>query len=238
MVHYRRNFLAGGTYFFTVTLADRRSGLLVEHIDALRDAFSTARRERPFALDAVVVLPDHLHAILTLPSDDADFSGRWRRIKGHFSRSLIDAATTVKRTPNGELALWQRRFWEHTIRDESDFARHVDYIHFNPVKHGLVARVHDWPHSSFHRYVREGLLPEDWGGNATEVMGDFGEPNDEVARMSVSDMRDLKRPADPGYRFAHPGYGACSFANCATPSISISIFGSGNAATTQVVRAG
>jgi putative transposase len=175
MVKYRRNFLAGGTFFFTVTLADRRSRLLVQHIDALREAFSTARRERPFVVDAVVVLPDHLHAILTLPPNDADFSGRGRRIKGHFSRNLIDAATALQRSRNGDLALWQRRFWEHTVRDESDFSRHVDYIHFNPVRHGLVGCVCDWPHSSFHRYVREGLLPEDWGGDVAEAVGDFGE---------------------------------------------------------------
>jgi len=100
-----------------------------------------------------VILPDHLHAIFTLPSGDSDFSGRWRRIKGHFSSALIDASTQLKRRPNGNLALWPRRFWEHTIRDEGDFARHVDYIHFNSVKHALVSRVRDWPHSSFHRYA-------------------------------------------------------------------------------------
>jgi putative transposase len=175
MVGYRRNFLPGGSYFFTVTLADRSSDALVRHIDALRDAFRVTRRERPFAIEAVVVLPDHLHAILTLPSSDADFSGRWRRIKGHFSRRLIDAAASSQRWPNGELALWQRRFWEHTIRDESDFSRHVDYIHFNPVKHGLVRCVRDWPHSSFHRYVREGLLPDDWAGDAGTDGAGFGE---------------------------------------------------------------
>ena len=96
--------------------------------------------------------------------------------QGALSRSLIDAATALKRAPNGELALWQRRFWEHTIRDEDDFSRHVDYIHFNPVKHGLVACVRDWRHASFHRHVREGLLPEDWGGDVSEAIGDFGEP--------------------------------------------------------------
>jgi putative transposase len=175
MVSYRRNFIPGGTYFFTVTLADRRSDALVRNVDALRRAFRTARRERPFVVDAIVILPDHLHAILTLPPNDADFSGRWRRTKGHFSRGLIDAGTRVKRHANGELALWQRRFWEHTIRDEADFSRHVDYIHFNPVKHGLVSRVRDWPHSSFHRYVREGLLSEDWAGDSTEEVGNFGE---------------------------------------------------------------
>ena len=175
MVGYRRNFIPGGTYFFTVTLADRRSNALVDHIAALRGAFRTARRERPFAIEAVVILPDHLHAIFVLPSNDADFSGRWRRIKGHFSSALIDAGIEPKRPPNGDLALWQKRFWEHTIRNESDFARHVDYIHFNPIKHGLVSRVPDWPHSSFHRYVREGLLTDDWAGVVRESAGEFGE---------------------------------------------------------------
>ena len=174
MVGYRRNFIPGGTYFFTVTLADRRSNALVDHIAALRGAFRTARRERPFAIEAVVILPDHLHAIFVLPSNDADFSGRWRRIKGHFSSALIDAGIEPKRRPNGDLALWQKRFWEHTIRNESDFARHVDYIHFNPIKHGLVSRVRDWPHSSFHRYVREGLLTDDWA-RVRESGGGFRE---------------------------------------------------------------
>jgi putative transposase len=176
MVRYRRNFIPGGTWFFTVTLADRRSNALVDHIGALRSAFRAARRARPFAIDAIAVLPDHLHAILTLPSNDADFPGRWRRIKGHFSSELIEARLHLKRWPNGDLALWQRRFWEHTIRDDRDFARHVDYVHFNPVRHGLTQRVRDWPYSSFHRYVREGLLPDDWAGDASENTKDFGEP--------------------------------------------------------------
>ena len=104
------------------------------------------------------------------------FAGRWRRIKGHFSSALIEAGVPLRRDPNGRLALWQSRFWEHTIRDADDFARHVDYIHFNPVKHALVSRVADWPHSSFHRYVREGSLPPDWAGDAITIKGDFGEP--------------------------------------------------------------
>jgi len=147
----------------------------VDHVDALRGAFRAARRERPFAIDAVVILPEHLHAVLTLPPNDADFSGRWRRIKGCFSRALIEANTSLKRWPNGELALWQRRFWEHTIRDEDDFSQHVEYIHFNPVKHGLVGCVRDWPHSSFHRYVKAGLLPSDWAGHAGDDEMGFGE---------------------------------------------------------------
>jgi putative transposase len=174
MVRYRRNFLPGGTYFFTVTLADRTSSVLVDHIGALRAAFRAGRRERPFTIDAIVILPDHLHAIFTLPNADADFSGRWRRIKGHFSSHMIASGVSTRR-PNGDFALWQRRFWEHTIRDERDFVRHVDYIHFNPVKHGLVSRVRDWPYSSFHLYVREGLLPEDWGGDIDEGKSNYGE---------------------------------------------------------------
>jgi putative transposase len=177
MVRYRRNFVPGGTYFFTITLADRRSEALVDHIGALLSAFRVARRERPFSIDAIVVLPDHLHAIFTLPPKDTDFPGRWRRIKGHFSTALTKTGLDLKRFPNGDLALWQRRFWEHTIRDDRDFERHVDYIHFNPVKHGLVQRVRNWPHSSFHRYVREALLPDDWAGDAgRDDDGDFGEP--------------------------------------------------------------
>jgi putative transposase len=140
MVRYRRNHMPGGTFFFTVTLADRRARLLVENIDLLRAAFRTARSERPFAIDAIVVLPEHLHVVMTLPSGDADFSGRWRRIKGYFSSALLRSSTPIARRPNSELALWQSRFWEHTIGDDDDFARHVDYIHYNPVKHGLTTR--------------------------------------------------------------------------------------------------
>ena len=177
MVRYRRNFVPGGTYFFTATLLNRGSHLLVEQIAALRTAFRTARKERPFAIDAVVVLPDHLHVIMTLPSGDADFSGRWRRIKAIFTHQVVAAGETILHNRKGEYALWRRRFWEHTIWDDGDFARHVDYIHFNPVKHGLVSRVQDWPHSSFHRYVRDGLLPQDWAGSVKEGGAGFGERN-------------------------------------------------------------
>jgi putative transposase len=178
MVRYRRNFLPGGSYFFTATLADRRSTLLVDHLVQLRVAFRAARRERPFTIDAIVILPDHLHAVFTMPAGDADYSGRWRRIKGHFSSALINAGVRLQRRRNGYLALWQRRFWEHTIRDENDFERHVDYIHYNPVKHGYVTRVGDWPPSSFHRYVREGILPTDWAGDIRGNGNDFGEPQE------------------------------------------------------------
>jgi putative transposase len=175
MVGYRRNRIEGGTFFFTLALADRRSKALVDHVGALRAAFRATRQERPFTIDALVVLPDHLHSILTLPPGDADFAGRWRRIKGNFSTRLLAAGIAIRRHPNGELALWQRRYWEHTIRNDEDFERHVDYIHYNPVKHRLVTRAYDWPHSSFHRYVRQGILPQDWAGDVHEAGLNFGE---------------------------------------------------------------
>ena len=175
MVRYRRNFVPGGTYFFTVTLADRKSSALVHHVSDLRMAFRTARQKRPFTIEAIVILPEHLHTIWTLPPGDCNFSGRWKRIKGYFTHRLVAAGVPVRRHRNGEYALWQRRFWEHTIRNEIDFERHVDYVHFNPVKHKLVSRVRDWPYSSFHTYVRRGLLPADWGGDVEEPMMDLGE---------------------------------------------------------------
>jgi putative transposase len=177
MVRYRRNFIHGGTFFFTVTLADRRASTLVDHILSLRAAFRQTRREKPFDIDAIVVLPDHLHTIMTMPPDDADFSGRWRRIKGLFTRDVVRCGLSLASNRRGEFDLWQRRFWEHTVRDDGDFARHVDYIHYNPVKHGLVTRVNDWPYSSFHRYVRQGILPDDWAGDVakTSASANFGE---------------------------------------------------------------
>ena len=176
MVRYRRNVVPGGTYFFTVTLADRRSRLLVDQVDALRLAFRDTRARHPFTVDAIVVLPDHLHIVMTLPIDDPDFSTRWASIKRRFTDAVAKAGVPVARHRTGEPALWQRRFWEHTIRDDRDLAHHVDYVHFNPVKHGLVGRVRDWPWSSFHRFVRLGVLPRDWGGEVGDVAGRFGEP--------------------------------------------------------------
>src|SRR5262249_28088128 len=176
MTSYRRNFLAGGTFFFTVNLANRRLRLLTEHIDELRAAVREVRERHPLTIDAMVVLPDHLHTIWTLPEGDSNFGSRWRLIKSAFSRSLpADELVSGSRVAKGERGIWQRRYWEHTIRDENDFARHVDYIHINPVKHGLVTRVRDWPHSSFHRMVEQGLYPQDWAGDVAEIVGHFGE---------------------------------------------------------------
>jgi REP-associated tyrosine transposase len=176
VTNYRRNFIPGGNYFFTVNLVDRRSRLLTENLGLLRSAFRYARDRHPFTIDAVVVLPDHLHTIWSLPEGDCDFALRWRLIKSVFSRELPRGEPIPEsRSNKGERGIWQRRYWEHTLRDERDLERHVDYIHFNPVKHGLVGRVRDWPYSSFHRYVRQGVLPEDWAGNMDENDAAFGE---------------------------------------------------------------
>jgi putative transposase len=177
MTNYRRNRIAGGSYFFTVNLADRASSLLVDHIDLLRNAIRYTRERHPFIVDAMVILPDHLHAVWTLPYDNADYALRWRLIKTMFSRGVPrDENRTQSRMHKGERGIWQRRYWEHTIRDDLDFSHHVDYVHINPVKHGYVTRVQDWPHSSFHRYVKEGVLPSDWAGGLDVEMGDVGEP--------------------------------------------------------------
>ena len=164
MVHYRRNRVSGETYFFTVTLRDRRATFLVDYIDMLRAAFREELRKRPFIIDPMVVLPEHLHAVWTLPPGDADYPERWRSIKSRFTRLLVKSGANLKRHAKGEYDLWQQRYWEHTIRDEEDLTRHVDYIHFNPVKHGWVKRVRDWPHSSFHRLVRQRVCSRDWAG--------------------------------------------------------------------------
>jgi putative transposase len=168
MTNYRRVQQPGATWFFTVNLAERRqTRLLVEEIDLLRSAFRKVRASHPFHVDAIVVLPDHLHCIWPLPSDDTDFSIRWRLIKGRFSRDIKRGESlSPSRRQRSERGIWQRRFWDHMIRDDDDFERHMDYVHWNPVKHGWVRRVVDWPHSSFRSYVRKGVYPADWGGEA------------------------------------------------------------------------
>jgi putative transposase len=164
MTEYRRTPAPGATWFFTVNLARRKGNkLLVNHIDALRHAFRSIKEKHPFRLDAVVILPDHLYCIWTLPPDDPDFSVRWRLLKGHFSRAIGKGERISRsRQKRRERGVWQRRFWEHQVRDQEDFNRHVDYIHWNPVKHGWVERVKDWPYSSFHGYVARGVYPGNW----------------------------------------------------------------------------
>jgi len=176
MSRYRRAKIEGGAFFFTLALADRSSDLLIREIDRLRRAYKVVQERLPFETIAICVLPDHLHAVWLLPNGDADFSSRWSLFKSDFSRGLLAAksrsASKIKRREKG---IWQRRYWEHAIRNEADLERHVDYIHYNPVKHGLVSRVVDWPHSSFHRYMERGLLVADWGGDAMDIQGHFGE---------------------------------------------------------------
>ena len=176
MPRYFRAKIDGGFFFFTVALADRSSDLLVRHVDHLRHVYRIVEKRHPFETVAICILPDHLHAVWSLPPDDADFPTRWSQIKSAFSRPLAsDARRTLSKVIKREKGIWQRRYWEHVIRDEADLERHVDYIHFNPVKHGHVSRVCDWPHSSFHRYVARGVLPLDWAGDARCSTGDFGE---------------------------------------------------------------
>jgi putative transposase len=165
MTDYRRYRISAATWFFTVNLAERKGNrLLVDRIEALRAAFSKVKAEHPFHIDAIVILPDHLHCIWTLPTGDADFSTRWSLIKAGFSRHIEKGErVSDSRAKRGERGLWQRRFWEHRIRDDMDYRRHVDYIHWNPVKHGLVRSVKDWPYSSFHAHVGRGHYPTNWG---------------------------------------------------------------------------
>jgi putative transposase len=175
MSRYRRLKAEGGTFFFTVTLADRSSDLLVREVDRLRAVYRSIGQRFPFQTVAICILPDHLHAIWSLPDNDADFSTRWSLIKSGFSRGLPAPPRSLSKVAKREKGIWQRRYWEHAIRNDDDLARHIDYIHFNPVKHGLVACAGDWPHSSFHRYVERGELPRDWGGDIGDGPGGFGE---------------------------------------------------------------
>ena len=172
MPDYRRNRVPGGTYFFTVNLLERKNDLLTRQIDLLREAIKQTRRSRPFHIDAWVVLPDHMHCIWTLPNGDDNYSARWKAIKIRFAKEIPKAEYRSKvRTRKGERGIWQRRFWEHTIRDEEDYEAHMNYIHINPVKHGYVEKARDWPYSTFHRYVELGIYPEDWSSEPALELG-------------------------------------------------------------------
>jgi len=174
-MQYRRAAIQGGTYFFTIVTYKRIKMLCTpHHIGLLRNALKSVKKRLPFQIEAVVVLPDHLHCILTLPENDADFPTRLRQIKSHFSRNCLDLdhENSLARIRKRERPIWQRRYWEHLIRDEEDFIRHVDYIHYNPVKHRLVEAPRDWPFSSFHQYVKRGLYDRDWGDGQDMVFED------------------------------------------------------------------
>ena len=175
-MRYRRSYVPGATYFFTVNLLERDKTLLTDHIDLLKQSMCQVKENHPYRIDAMVVLPDHLHAIWTLPEQDADFSGRWRLIKSALSRELPKGERIrASRQHKGERGIWQRRFWEHLIRDENDFVRHVDYIHINPVKHGYVDNPVEWPYSSIHTFIKRGVIAPNWGCIDTFDAADFGE---------------------------------------------------------------
>jgi putative transposase len=182
MSTYRRISAPGGTYFFTVVTYRRQKFLIkTQSRQILRKVIDEVREAHPFTIQAWVLLPDHLHCLWSLPPGESNFSKRWGLIKTKFTKrakELLHKAAwqTASQLRQRESTIWQRRFWEHLIRDDSDFQRHFDYIHYNPVRHGLVSRTKDWPYSTFHRYVREGIYPEDWGDNLSfESDVEFGE---------------------------------------------------------------
>jgi putative transposase len=176
MPDYRRVRVPGVTYFFTVNLHDRSSDLLIREIDLLRETVRAIKVRHPFHIDAWVVLPEHMHCMWTLPPGDADFALRWKVIKFAFSKRLpANESRTITQRRRGERGIWQRRYWEHLIRDERDYQRHFDYIHYNPLKHGHVERLIDWPYSSFHRALAMGIYPEHWSVEPLHKGGQFGE---------------------------------------------------------------
>ena len=169
MSDYRRWYVPGGTFFFTAATY-RRARFLTTPLArrCLRDAIAGVREHRAFDIVAIVLLPDHLHTIWTLPPNDFDYASRWQKIKERFTKTFLVAGTERPQTPSRERkqqrGIWQKRYWEHTCQDEDDVQNCVDYIHFNPVKHGLTSRVRDYPWSSFHRFVRLGEYEANWGG--------------------------------------------------------------------------
>ena len=185
MSDYRRWFVPGGTYFFTVVSYNRRPILTTEAgREFLRKAIQSVRSRHPFTVLATVLLPEHWHFILQLPTADDDYSIRIRQVKNDFSKrwlqaKLPEAVVTSSQRRRGERGIWQPRFWEHSVRDAEDLERCADYIHWNPRKHGLVERVSDWPWSSFHRFVRLGHYDRGWGGVTPKGVdiGDWGEPS-------------------------------------------------------------
>ncbi|QDQ39894.1 transposase [Legionella geestiana] len=169
-MRHRRVWVPNATCFFTMNLQDRKSDALTRHIHALRLAFRTVKVRHPFRLNAIVVMPEHCHFIMTLQENDLNFSMRIALIKATFSRQLtVSENISFSRRHRRERGIWQRRFWDHVIRDEKDYMHHVHYIHFNPVKHGYVQNPHDWPYSSIHRFITDGALPANWACD-----GDFG----------------------------------------------------------------
>ena len=174
MSNYRRAWRKAGTYFFTINCLQRHDNdLLVSHIETLREVVKKVRANHPFIIHGWVVLPEHLHCIIELPIGDDDFALRWRLIKSNFSKTIAKTEQrSASRQTRGERGIWQRRYWEHLIRNDADYAVHMDYIHYNLVKHGHVNQVKDWPYSTFHGLVKKGIYPQDWASEKSELAYD------------------------------------------------------------------
>jgi putative transposase len=178
MPEYRRYYVPGGTFFFTLVTEGRSRFLCQETARIiLRTQMQLCQKRWPFSIEAIVLLPDHLHALWVMPAGDSNYSLRWAWIKKEFTKSWLEAGgeeqgVSDSRRRNRRRGVWQRRFWEHMIRDENDYERHFDYIHYNPVKHGLVARPQDWPHSTFHLWVKRNIYPLEWGCGPEEMKFD------------------------------------------------------------------
>ncbi|MES9942929.1 MAG: transposase [Candidatus Thiodiazotropha sp. 6PLUC2] len=176
MSNYRRSNMPGGTYFFTLVTHNRKPLFSTDRTrKILHRAIADVKERRPFKVEAICLLPDHIHTVWRLPVGDSAYPQRWNEIKGIFTKHFRDISSdeekiSQSRQRKGEGGLWQRRFWEHLIRDENDLKNHMDYLHFNPVKHRLVDQVVDWPWSSFHSYVKAGIYPVDWGGSLPAKM--------------------------------------------------------------------
>ena len=181
MSRYKRNYEKGGVYFFTAVTFKRQKIFTGPSMDILRSCFKKTFVEAPFRIEAIVVLPDHMHCIWQLPGGDNDFSSRWKKIKSEFSKRYkekfgeLSPPISASMKKKGEAGIWQRRFWEHTFRDENDFCIHCDYIHYNPVKHGYAQTPNQWPYSSFQRFVHAGVYDESWGSaRRPEFSDDIG----------------------------------------------------------------
>jgi putative transposase len=173
-MEFRRYYQPSGRYFFTV-VTYRRQPILTQpkNIERLRHIFRDITKKKPFRIDAIVILPDHLHTVWQLPEGDADFSIRWRMIKHDFSVALRQRPITDSQIHKREKPIWQRRFWEHGIRDENDWRRHIDYVHYNPVKHGYVSKPSEWPFSSFRNAIKKGWYGDGWGNNEPDSVKDL-----------------------------------------------------------------
>jgi len=177
-MQYRRVYIKGACYFFTLVTEKRQAIFSGEkQINLLRESFKKVMQKYPFKIDAIVLLPDHLHCIWTLPENDHDYSTRWRLIKTGFSKHHAEfhkLQANQARQRKNQQAIWQHRFWEHTIRNEQDYQNHIDYIHYNPVKHGYVNQASAWPYSSLQQYIKNGLIPENWGASGIKIPDETG----------------------------------------------------------------